>query len=212
MKKILLIALAVVTLCCLCINSAAVLYEYDGLYSVDLPESFVEMEEHNFIDDNNSNFRADIEDNEELNFCIRNLSDKDIKENADLLASEAKGAFEILGKDGEMKVVSCEKIKHSNGRWAVVTVFKTTVKENNKTASHLQKMYEFDGIKNKYTFIYTADKDEEIDSLDSSFDSIVIYESEAESIADKVIDRLALVGLCILLLIGIIRFIKGKRK
>ncbi len=211
MKRILTALLCLTVAFVLCVNAYAVERKYENMYSIDLPEEYYEIEEHKFIGDDDSTFSVTIDENTDGEYSVENLSRKELEENAKTLAESAKEAFESINEDGGMELVSVEKIKHPNGKTAAVTVYKTYMTDGKKNVSHLQKIYEFAGVNNKYTFIYTAEKDEDIDSLDDAFNSINIFEAEAESTFDKIVNTAALAGLVCLFLLGIFRFIRGRK-
>ncbi len=211
MKKILSPLICLIAVFALCVNVYAVERKYENMYSVDLPEEYYEVEEHKFVGDDGDTFSVTIEENTDGEYSIENLSQKELEKSAKALAESAKEAFESIGEDGGTELVSVEKSKHPNGKTAAVTVYKTYMTDGKKTVSHLQKMYEFAGVNNKYTFIYTAENDEDIDSLDDAFNSIKIFEAEAESTLDKIVSTAALAGLVCLFLLGIFRFIRGRK-
>lgn len=208
MKKILSIVFSVCFAVLLNVSAFANLYEYKDLYSVDIPENFQQTEDGKFISDDNSTFIVSYEDNAELKYCVADLSEKKLKEAAEFMASEASNAFKAIGEEGKMELVSVEKIKHPNGMYAAVAVYKTSAIMNGEEKSHLQKVYEFGGANNKYTFVYTPYDDGKIDALDETFDSIIINEAELPGVVDKLGYGVVLVVIVILLVIGILRFFR----
>ncbi len=215
MKKILRIAFSVCFAVLLNVSVFANLYEHKGLYSVDIPDNFQQTEDGKFISDDNSTFLISYEDNTELKYCVSDFSEKKLKETAELMASEASNAFKAIGEEGKMELVSVEKIKHSNGMSAAVTVFKTSAILDGEEKSHLQKVYEFGGAVNKYTFVYTPYDDEKIDDLDETFNSIIINESELPGVVDKIGYAVVLIVIVVLLVVAILKFLRkptSKRK
>ncbi len=211
MKKILSFFICAVLISCVVVPAKAVEYSYDGLYSIDLPEEYTEIEAHKFTGQDDSAFSVTVDENDEKK-SYADMSEKEVLEYGKALEEDGTQAFKLLEKDGKMELVSAEKVKHPDGKTAIVTVIRTSVTENGKTASHLQKMYEFSCNENVYRFIYTADKDEDVDNLNDAFNSIKIEEAEIKSTTDKIVDILALCGLLLLLFIGIFKFIRGRKR
>ncbi len=208
MKKILSIVFFMCFAVLLNVSAFAYLYEYEGLYTVEIPEKFKQVEDDKFISDDNSTFIISYEDNTELKYCVDDLNEKKLKEAAEFMASEASNAFQIIGEEGKMELVSVKKIKHPNGMSATVTVYKTSAIMNGEEKSHLQKVYEFGGAINKYTFVYTPYDDKNIDALDETFDSIIINETEFPSVLDKMGCATVLIVIVVLLVVGIFKFLR----
>ncbi len=212
MKKTICLFFCVVVLFATAVNVNAVKYKYEDLYAVKLPDDFEEVYEHKYVGDDSSAFYVTIEENPNGEYCIENLSEEKLRENAEAFASKAAEGFAAVELKGKSEVVSVEKIKHPNGMTAVVTVYETSVEKDGETISNLQKAYEFSGAENKYTFTYTGDKPENVDDLDSAFDSIYIFEGEAESYFDKALMIVVFAFLVFLVLLGIFKFIRGRKK
>ncbi len=211
MKRVLPFFMCIlITLCCY-VNAEAVSYVYDGYYSVDVPENFGAVSENNFISEDGASFVASYEENAEKK-SYADMSKKDVLQYGEALVSKSTEAFAAFGKEGKMELVSAEKVKHSNGYTAIVIVMKTSMTDGDKTVSNLQKMYEFSCTENMYRFIYTPDKDEDIDKLDETFASIEIYEAEIKGVVDKIIDAALLFAIFLLIFAGIFKFIRGKKK
>ncbi len=211
MKKILTVLLCVILTGAFCVTSFAKEYSYNDMYTIDMPESFFQVDSQKFAGEDNSDFSITVEENQDGKYSIENISEKKLREEAQLLAKEASKAFASIGKDGKMEYVFAEKVKHPNGMTAAVMVFKTSVTEGSEEISHYQKMYEFSGVKNKYRFVYTPYSSDDVDALDDAFNSIKINESEAKSNFDKLKDYTGLVVIVVLLSIGIFKFIRGKK-
>ncbi len=195
------------------VTSSAFTYNGGDLYTIELPDGYTEYDEGNFKVDDGSAFTIGVEDNTELKYCVSDLNEKKLRESAENMANEAVSAFALVGKEGKMEVVSVKKVKHPNGMDAAVTVFKTSAIINGEEKTHLQKVYEFGGAVNKYTFIFTPDKADDIDALDSAFDSIIINEVEAPGVVDLIIRYSVLGVIVVLLCVGIFKFLrKPKRK
>lgn len=205
MKKLFILFLSAL----LCLQTGlcvwAVNYERE-LYSVQLPDDYDWVQEESYISDNGSTFSVTCSDNTEEKLCIADMSEKDIAEytgEIERLSSEAMAAF---GREGKIEIVSSEKVEHPNGKTALVTVCRTGAKSGDGTTVRLQKIYEFTGVNNKFTFTYTAVEEELIDDLDDAFASIVVNEAEIDSRWDKVGSAALFGGMIILICLGIYRF------
>ncbi|MBO5461783.1 MAG: hypothetical protein J6A49_00575 [Clostridia bacterium] len=212
MKKTVIIMLTLVFIFQSIPFVSAYTFNENPFYSIDMPEEFEAVGEDKFIADNDSNLSVSIVDNTEEKFCVADLNDSELKEYAETIASEGEEAFKSLDMDAEMTVVSYEKIKHPSGKTAVIIVFKTVATQNNKQRIRFQKLYEFTGVNNKFTFTYTATEKSQINDLDAAFDSIVINEEQIQGVGDKMTTAALFGGVVLLLLIGIIRFIRTPLK
>ncbi len=207
MKKILSMFLILALSCSLCISTGAVFF--DGVeYTMDIPEEYQQVSLDTFEADDGSNFTISYEDNTEIGFCVKDMSKKDVQEYAELIVQEGTGAISILSADCKIELVSAEKIEHSSGKSALVIVLKTTMIKDGKTLIHYQKMYQFAGQKQKYTFIFTPKNEKDIDSLDKTFDSLKIVEPEATGKTGLLEEGLLLGVLVLFIILGIVRFIR----
>ncbi len=186
-------------------------YSIEGSYSIELPEDFSQVGEGQFIADDNSSFGITVKEKEDKNYCIENLSNKKLLENAKKEAEAGSAAFAALGKQGGIEVISCQKVKHPNGKTASFAIYKTFMEKDGKTVSHLQKLYLFSCKENDYTFVYTPHNDENIDAIDNVFNSIVIEEPDAKSTVDKLWEMIPLSVIILLILFGIFKFIRGRK-
>ncbi len=212
MKKLTLISIVICLFISLSITAFAYSYSVENSYSIEMPDDFSQVGEGRFISKDNSSFGITVREKKDKNYCIENMSDKKLLEQAKKEAESGKDGFASLGKKGGIEVVSCQKVKHPNGKTASVTVYKTFMEKDGKEVSHLQKLYLFSCIENDYTFVYTPYDDKNIDSLDSSFDSIVIEEADAKSTVDKLLEMIPLGIIILLFLLGIFKFIRGRKK
>lgn len=211
MKKISVLLLAVLVIAQFTLFAGAYTYNGNDLYTIDIPDEFTQVGEAQFIADDNSTFSVSTSPNED-EFCVENLSDEEIQKTAEEEAHNAKEAFSMIGKEGGMKVVSAKKIKHSSGKTAAVMVYETYMEKENETAKHLQKVYTFSCVDNIYSFVYTPHEDKDIDAFDSSFDSIKINETEIKSTFDKLQDFGLIFAFILLILLGIVRFLRTPEK
>lgn len=188
---------------------SAYTYDSNPLYTIEMPEDFRCVQDDCFVGlgDDDKTFSVAMTPNAEENFCIADMNDEEVQKYAQTVATQGAQAFESLGMNATMTVVSAEKIKHPNGKIALVAVFKTVVKTAGKTKEKYQKICEFSGEENKFTFTYTS-KEDQIKDMDESFLSIVVNETQIESRSDKLSSAAIFVGVILVLLLGILRFIK----
>ncbi len=184
-------------------------YDTNPLYTIEMPEEFSCVKEDCFVStgEEDKTFSVAMTPNVEEKFCIADMNDKEVQEYAQTVATQGTKAYKSLGVVGSMDVVSAEKIKHPNGKTALVIVFKTVVKSDGKTKEKYQKICEFSGVDNKFTFTYTSKKNQ-IKDMDESFLSIVVNETQIESKADKLTSAVLFGGVILVVLLGILRFIK----
>ncbi len=135
----------------------AALYNNDSRYTIDLPEDFSQIGENKFRADDNSEFSVTFEDNKEEQFCVADMSDKDIDEYIATMETESKALLKEVGVEGSIKIISAEKIKHTNGRYALVILLETKYAVDGETTVSYQKIYGFSCVENKIIFTYTVD-------------------------------------------------------
>ena len=194
--------------------------EFNGsdLFTVDLPDDFEQtganVTDFTFTNEDGDTFAVSYSDNTEKDetFSPADMSKKEIDEYINSLSEESKTVMEDFADSFELKFLSGEKVKHKNGKTALVCQTKTTITKNKKTAVYYQTMYEFGGAQNKYIFTYTTDDEKKKDSFNEVFESINIFEGETESNLDKLASYAVLGGIGFLILIGIIRFIRTPEK
>ena len=194
--------------------------EFNGadLFTVDLPEGFEQSgtvaSDYNFIDEDGDTFTISYEDNnaEDQIFSPADMSKKDIEEYTNALSDEAETVMKAYADGFELEFLKGEKVKHQNGKTALVCEAKTTVTKDKKDNIYYQTMYEFGGADYKYTFTYTTTDEAKKDSFNEVFESINIFEGETESNLDKLTGYAVAGGLALLVVIGIIRFIRTPEK
>ncbi len=216
MKKLFSAVMCAVLIFMMCVPAFAFEYDGGGLYKIELPNDFTELEEGKFSGKSNTKFEnatfsVSYSDNTTEKFSVEESTEDELREIAEFMAQNGTNAFELANKKGSMEVVSCQKKEHPNGKSAAVIVFKTTMEGEAGEVSHLQKLYFFSGSEKTYSFSYTSAKDEDIDALDVSFDSIIITEGEPKTVKDKVIEYVILAVILLLLVLGIIRFFRRKK-
>lgn len=208
MRKFLIVLLSVVMILQCSIMAGAVVHSDDPRYTVDLPEGFSEVEDNKFIWSDKSNFSVSFEDNTEEKFCVEDMNEKEVKS----FVEEMTGALSGVVADVEIKVVSAEKIKHNNGKNALVIVLEQTYTNNKDKSATYQKLYMFSGEENIVTFAYTAKNKAQLDSFESAFASIVINESEIESNTDKLTSVALGVALVVVGIVGVAVFVKRRSR
>ena len=194
--------------------------EFNGadLFTIDLPEEFQQNEasssDFSFENADGDTLSVTYNDNtqKENIFSPVDMSKKEIEEYTAMLSEESKIVMKDYADDFELKFLSGEKIKHKNGKTAIVCQTKTTITKDKRTAVYYQTLYEFGGVDYKYTFTYTTDDEKNKNSFNEVFDSINIFEVETKSNFDKLAEYALFAALGLLLLIGIIRFIRTPEK
>ena len=194
--------------------------EFNGadLFTFDLPEGFEQSgtvaSDYSFTDEDGDTFTISYEDNnaEDQIFSPADMSKKDIEEYTNALSEEAENVMKAYADAFELKFLSGEKIKHQNGKTALVCKAKTTITKNKEENVYYQTMYEFGGKDYKYTFTYTTAEEDKKDSFDEVFNSVNIFEAETESNLDKLAGYAVAGGVMLLIIIGIIRFIRTPEK
>ena len=194
--------------------------EFNGadLFTVDLPEGFEQtgtnLTDFTFTNEKGDTFTVTYSDNTQDGeiFSPADMSRKEIEEYTNSLSEESEKVMKDYADDFELKFLSGEKIKHKNGKTALVSQTKTTITKAENTAVYYQTMYEFGGINYKYTFTYTTKDEEKKGKFNEAFESINIFEGETESNLDKITGYAVAGGLALLLVIGIIRFIRTPEK
>ena len=194
--------------------------EFNGadLFTIDLPDDFEQtgtnVADFTFVNEKGDNFAISYLDNtqEDEIFSPADMSKKEIEEYTNALTEEAETVMKDYSDGFELKFLSGEKVKHKNGKTALVCQTKTTIKRNKKTQVYYQTMYEFGGADYKYTFTYTTADEKNKNSFNEVFDSINIFEGETKSNFDKLAEYALFAALGLLLLIGIIRFIRTPEK
>lgn len=194
--------------------------EFNGadLFTVDLPEDFEQTgtsaSNFSFTNENGDIFAVSYSDNtqEDTVFSPTDMSQKEIEEYTKTLSEESKTVMKDYADNFEMKFLSGEKVKHKNGKTALVCQTETTIKKDKRTGVFYQTMYEFGCKDYKYTFTYTTSDKDKKDSFGEVFDSINIFEAETETNRDR-LESYAIAGVVVILIfVGIIKFIRTPEK
>ncbi len=218
MKKAASLILAIFIFCSLALTVNAEVFNGDDLFTVDLPEGFEQSatstSDFYFTNEKDDTFTISYSDNTQKGgiFSPADMSKKEIEEYTSSLSEEAETVMKDYSDSFELRFLAGEKVKHKNGKTALVCKTKTTITKNKKTAVYYQTMYEFGGKDYKYTFTYTTSDKGEKDSFDSVFESINISEKETETNLDRIKGLALALGVVLLILIGIVRFIRTPEK
>ncbi len=212
MKKIAIIFLSLLIIIQCTVVSGAVVYDADSRYTIDLPENFRQTGANKFMADDESEFSVTFEDNKEEQFSVADMFEKDIVEYVKTMEENAAAVLAEYGVDGSINILSAEKIKHSNGQYALVLTIKSTYTIDGKVTVNYQKLYGFSCVDNKITFTYTVHNKDDLNGVDDAFDSIVIKEKEVESNMDKIKTVVFYVGIFIVLTVAVVLFVKRRTK
>lgn len=194
--------------------------EFNGadLFTVDVPEGFEQaganVNDFTFENEDGDTLTISYSDNTQKDsiFCPANMSKKDIEEYTNALSEEAETVMKDYADHFELKFLSGEKIKHQNGKTVLVCKTQTSITKGENDSVFYQTMYEFGGVDYKYTFTYTTADEDKKDSLDEVFDSINIFEGETQSNLDKLSGYAVAGVITLLVIIGIIKFIRTPEK
>lgn len=218
MKKTVSLIFAIFMLFSFALSVSAEEFNGADLFTVNLPDDFEQtgtaMTDFTFTNEDGDTFAVTYSDNTEEDnvFSPADMSKEEIEENNRSLSEESETVMKDFADDFELKFISGEKVKQKNGKTAIVSKTKTTITKDDRTAVYYQTMYEFGGVNYKYTFTYTTDDESEKDSFTEVFESINIFEGETKSNFDKLAEYALFAALGLLVIIGIIRFIRTPEK
>lgn len=218
MKKAVGLIFTFLMLCSFVVSVNAEEFNGADLFTIDLPEEFQQNEasssDFSFENADGDTLSVTYNDNtqKENIFSPVDMSKKEIEEYTAMLSEESKIVMKDYADDFELKFLSGEKIKHKNGKTAIVCQTKTTITKDKRTVVYYQTLYEFGGVDYKYTFTYTTDDEKKKDNFNNVFESINIFEGQTKSKFDKLAEYALFGGLGLLILIGIIRFIRTPEK
>ena len=199
----------------LCLPAFA--YNFDGssLFSIDVPENFVETEysDSSYLFENNEGDTLNISFSENADeFCVKNMREKELNEYKNAFAEDVKAVTEAYEIEINSEFLSCEKVKTNDGTTALMSVIKTTLKKDDRAETYYQKVYEFGGVKNKYTFSYSTTDEKKLNALDDSLNSIVLNEASFRSTGESIAIYSFVVLIVLLCVAGIVRFIRTPEK
>ena len=218
MKKVVSLIFALIMLFSCAIGASAEEFNGADLFTVDIPEGFEQTGEKvssfTFTNKDGDSFTISYSDNtqEDSIFSPADMSKKEIEEYTNALSTEAESIMRTYADGFELEFLNSEKVKHNNGKTALVCQTKTTMKKGEKTGIFYQTMYEFGCKDYKYTFTYTTSDKNEKDSLGVAFESINISEPETATKLDALKDFAVASAVLLLILIGIIKFIRTPEK
>ncbi|MGN1316833.1 MAG: hypothetical protein ACI4VW_07190 [Acutalibacteraceae bacterium] len=217
MKKTASIFLSLIVLIAFAVSTNAALFNGDDLFTVDLPEDFEATGEsdggYTFENEDGDTFSVSYAENDSEDiFCPENMSKKDIEKYTSDISAGAKEVMENYADGFDMEFTRQEKVKHQSGKTALVCEMETTVTRDGKTEVFYQTMYEFGGEDYKYTFTYTTAEEKNNDEFNKVFESINIVEDETPSKLDNLPGYALMVAVALLIVIGIVRFIRTPEK
>ncbi len=213
MKKFLCFCMVLFVIASMTVVASAVKIEKEQ-YTIDLPDSFTEVEESKFIGDKNENLSVSIEENTKGTICVADMSQKDAEKYAEKMAELSTSAFEVVDREGSMQVLGAEVKEHTDGRAVLVITYKTISKNNGTETVRYQRSYEFSCVNNKYSFVFTAETEQELDTFDSAVETVTIAEAEDTGFKGDIGAYIIVAVIFGLLGWGIVRFIRtpAKRK
>lgn len=221
MKKILNICLCMALTAVFSVSAYAYEFSGDSLFSVDIPESYEQTGNsegnYTFSADDGSSFTVLCTDNtaEDEVFCVSDMTKKEIKNYSEMISSSAEEVIAEYCDSVDVEIVSADKEKINGDNDAVVIRIKTTVTKDGKTETYYQKMAEFGGINNKFTFTYTTGDESRKTDFDTVFSSIAINEAQVRSTKEQIAVYAVAAVIASLIVVGIVKFIKtpsGRKK
>ncbi len=215
MKKLSYLITIFIVLTILCIPVSAYNFNGGSLFSIEIPESFVQTEysdtSFSFENSKGDVFNITFKENDEK-FCAKGMSEKDLTAYKEEYSKDVETVMDAYELEIESEFISCKKVKTNDGATALVSVIKTTLKKDERAETYYQKIYEFGGVNNKYTFALSTTNKKSLDSFDEGFSSIVLNEATLRSTGEN-IAVYAFVSLIIILIVaGIVRFIRTPEK
>ncbi len=199
----------------LCVPAFAYKFEGGSLFSIDMPEGFIEKEysdmSYLFENDNGDTLSISFSENVD-EFCVKSMKEKDINEYKNAFAEDVKAATEAYEIEIESDFISCQKVKTNDGTTALMSVIETTLKKDGRAETYYQKVYDFGGVNNKYTFTFSTTDEKSLGEFDDSLDSIVLNEAPFRSTGENIaIYSFALI-IAVLFVAGIVRFLRTPEK
>ncbi len=218
MKKAISIFLTMLIFCSLVLTVNAEEFNGADLFTVEIPDDFEQtgtnVTDFTFTNENGDTFAINYSDNtqEDDIFSPADMGEKEIKEYTDSISEEVKVVMKDFAEDFNVEFLSGERVKHKSGKTALVCQTKTTIIKNKKENVYYQTMCEFGGVDYKYSFTYTTDDENKKDRFNEVFETIDIFEAETESNLDKFTGLIPVAVIVLLLVIGIVKFIRTPEK
>ncbi len=218
MKKAISLILILLIFCSWAVSVNAEEFNGADLFTVDVPEDFEQtgtnVTDFTFTNEKGDTFAINYSDNtqEDEIFSPADMSKKEIEEYTNSISEEVKVVMKDFAEDFNVDFLSGEKVKHKNGKTALICQTKTTITKNKKDNVYYQTMCEFGGVDYKYSFTYTTADEDKKDRFNQVFETINIFEAETESNFDKLVGYVVAGGVLLLIIVGIIRFIRTPEK
>lgn len=215
MKKLSFIITVFIFSAILCVPAFA--YNFDGgsLFNIDVPEGFVETEysDSSYLFENNKGDTLNISFSENTEeFCVKNMREKDFNEYKEAFAEDVETVIDAYEIEIKSEFIACEKVKTNDGTTALMSIIKTTLKKGNRAETYYQKVYEFGGVNNKYTFAFSTTDEKRLNDLDDCLNSIVLNEASFRSTGENIAIYLFIALIVLLCVAGIVRFIRTPEK
>jgi hypothetical protein len=218
MKKVAGLILVILIFCSLVVSVNAEEFNGADLFTIDLPEDFQQNEasssDFSFENADGDTVTVIYNDNKQEGniFSPADMGKKAIEEYKNTIIQETETIMKDQLDGLNLKYLDCEKIKHKNGKTALVSHIETTIEMNGRKGVYYQTIYEFGGANYKYSFTFTTTDKEKSNSLNATFDTINIFESETETNIDRFKAFAVAATVVLLLIIGIVRFIRTPEK
>jgi hypothetical protein len=192
-------------------------YSFNGasLFDIDIPESFTQTDytESSFKFQNSEGdiFNVSFMANDDK-FCATGMNEKDINSYKQDYAKDVEEAMKAFELEIVSEFISCENVKTDDGATALVSVIKTTLKKDERAETYYQKVYDFGGVNNRYTFSFSTTDEKRLESFDEGFSSIVLNEATLRSTGESIAVYSFVSLIAILIIAGIVRFIRTPEK
>ena len=215
MKKLCYLICLLVILSITGVSAYAYNFNGNSLFNVDIPEGFTQADytetSYVFTNSEGDSFNISFSANED-EFFVKDMSEKDIAAYKDDYSQDVATAMEAYELDIKSEFISCEKLKVADGTTALVSVIKTTIASDNRSETYYQKVYEFGGVNNSYTFSFSTTDEKRLNSLDNTFSSIVLNEASFRSTGEAIAVYSTAAIIALLFIAGIIRFVRTPEK
>ena len=215
MKKLSYLFTVFILLTTLCAPVSAYNFNGDSLFNIDIPETFTQTDytesSFSFQNSEGDTFNVSFKANDDK-FCATGMNEKDFNSYKQDYAKDVEEAMKAFELEIVSEFISCENVKTDDGATALVSVIKTTLKKDERAETYYQKVYEFGGVNNRYTFSLSTTDEKRLDSFDDSFSSIVLNEATLRSTGENIAVYAFASLIVILIIAGIVRFIRTPEK
>ncbi len=214
MKKFLILIFSVFIMLSASINAFA--YDFNGsLFFLNMDDGFYcstqSSTSYTFTSQGEETFSINIKKNTDK-FCPADFSKKDLENHKSNVSLYDEEALAELGVTLETDVIYCRKTLLESGSTAIETLMKTTIRDDEREETYYQKIYEFGGVDNIFTFAYTALSEDGADDFDHVFSSIKINEKQLNGLAENLKTYAVAAAMALIIVIGIIRFLRTPEK